>query len=96
MTAHDKFLDSVNSARALSDDDLDKVAGGTAGSSRIPDNTRVRISCDSSFACSRCGVRYNNSYGTIVGYYGQNVYQVVVDCCALSGDYFRADQLIIV
>ena len=96
MTAHDKFLDSVNSAKILSDDDLDKVAGGTSGSGQLTTGTRVRISCDTTFACPRCGVRYNDSYGTIVGRYNATVYQVKIDCCVQSGEYFKDSQLIIV
>ena len=99
MTARDKFLDSVNSAHALSDNELDAVAGGAARNpNQFPTGSAVQITCDSSLRCSRCGSLLNGNTGTVLGYYGytnsQNLFQVKLSCCVQSGEIFLASQLI--
>ena len=95
MTAHNKFLDS---SAELSDNELDNVAGGAAQNpNQFPTGSSVRISCDSSLLCSRCGSRLNGSTGTVLGYYGyannQNLFQVKLSCCIQSGEIFLGSQL---
>lgn len=96
MTAHNHF---IHSAVELSDDELDAVAGGAARNpNQFSVGTSVRITCDSSLRCSRCGAYLNGNTGTVLGYYGyangQNLFQVKLSCCIQSGEIFLASQLI--